>query len=98
MAPEGRGEERKVCLNKGWDRRALQGGTATAGRPESQGRRGKTEFLLAEALGPGETHPSSNGCLLEVHSLLLARNVIELRQGLPVVRQALKALELPLPD
>ena len=77
--------------------RAPQGIATTAGQPESRGRWGKSEFLLAEVLGPGAIHPSSNGCLLEDHCLLLARSVAELRQSLFVLRQALKAKEMPLP-
>ena len=77
-------------------RRAQQGIATTAGQPESQGGWGKSEFLLAEVLRSGATHPSSNGCLLEDHYLLLARNVAEVIQGL-AVRQGLRAQELPLP-
>ena len=76
-------------------RRAQQGIATTAGQPEIRGGWGKSEFLLAEVLRPGATHPSSNGCLLEDHCLLLARNVAEVIQGLPVM-QVVKAQELPL--
>ena len=40
--------------------------------------------------------PSSDECLLEDHCLFLARNVAELTQGPPVLRQAIKTQELPL--
>ena len=36
---------------------APQGGATTAGQPESQGGWGKSEFLLAEDLGPGANSP-----------------------------------------
>ena len=39
--------------------------------------------------------PSSDECLLEDQCPLLARNVAELTQGPPVLRQAIKTQELP---
>ena len=58
--PQGEGRKRGRCtwMRAGMGfRRAPQGIATTAGQPESRGGRGKSEFLLAEALGPGANSP-----------------------------------------
>ena len=99
MAPGIRGEKRKGYVDEGWD--GIRESSAGCSHPcrvtrKSRGQ-GKSEFLLVKPSGQEQTHPSSNGCLLEDHCLLLASNVAEVIQGLPV-RQVLKAQELPLPS
>ena len=76
MAPGGRGEERKVYLDEGWDGiRESSAGYSHHCRVEVGGESLNSSY--PKTSGQEQTHPSSNGCLLEDHYLSLARNVAE---------------------